>query len=242
MGDHYHVRLAVSDDGSPSRRRRYRAELFTEDLGDADTGWVEIDAIGLRRLLGPAPREEDARAVGTTLFSKCLGPVHDLWERVLGRAKERLQPVRVLVDVTAEVLRDLPFALLRADRVPYYLFRGHSADRPIARYVRIVRYCPPRLLSLDARATGQPLRMLLAAAEPDADAFADYAVDAPQHLLTLARRLKQADGVFDVFMCPPDGQGGPVRLWELTARPGWRWEAAAFEPYSRLTPPRCKRP
>src|SRR5262245_53509514 len=216
MQEHYHVRLAISQYGE-----QFRAELFTEDLGDTEGDLVKADWEDLLRELGPSPTEDDARKVGRELFAQMLGLKlnRGKWTAVLDQARSQGKPLRLLVDATTDAVRDLPFGLLRADDPEYYLFRGQGPDRPPIRFVRILRRCRPRPLVLDPRVAGAPIRVLFAVAEPWSEGAADFAFDAAARLCQLAQVLPET---LDAFVCPPSA-GAALRLHEAVpgAAAGW---------------------
>src|SRR5947209_5130037 len=97
----YHVRLAVSEFGD-----LFRAELFTEDLGDTNgdlfpAQWNELEqwlpylAQGAESL-----PPEGARALGQILFDYLLGKAENAkkWTEVLRHAAQQQRPVRLLID------------------------------------------------------------------------------------------------------------------------------------------------
>ena len=124
----YHVRLAVSQYGE-----QFRAELFTEDLGDTEgdlltelppsiAEWVPYLAQGAD--LPP----DAARQLGKDLFAALLGQPENAkkWAEVLTQAARHKQPIRLLIDATTEAVRDLPYGLLRAARRLVPLPEGRS--------------------------------------------------------------------------------------------------------------------
>ena len=191
----YHVRLAVSQYGD-----QFRAELFTEDLGDTEgdvlselppsiAEWVPFLAQGAD--LPP----DAARQLGKDLFAALLGQAENgkKWTEVLARARAAGQPVRLLIDATTEAVRDLPYGLLCEPNDDWFLFRDGKGN-PV-RFVRILRRCSPRPLTL-----GERPRVLVAVAEPvgaDVPAFG-----APGRLRALCAALR---GSADVFLCGPTG-------------------------------------
>jgi len=146
MPEYYHVRLAISQYGE-----QFRAELFTEDLGDTDGDLLKADWDELLGKLGPAPTEDDARAVGREMFAQMLGLGRNRgkWTAVVAQARDQGKPLRLLVDATTDAVRDLPFGLLRDDEPEHYLFRGAAPGGEAIQFVRILRRCPPKLLHLD---------------------------------------------------------------------------------------------
>ncbi|MBY0512805.1 MAG: CHAT domain-containing protein, partial [Gemmataceae bacterium] len=191
----YHVRLAVSQYGD-----QFRAELFTEDLGDTEGDvlaelppslgeWVPFLAQGAD--LPP----DAARQLGKDLFAALLGQPENAkkWTEVLDRARKAGQPVRLLIDATTDAVRDLPYGLLCEPHDDWFLFRGGKAGT--VRFVRILRRCSPRPLNLGTRP-----RVLVAVAEPvsaDVPAF-----DAPGRLKGLCAALAECA---DVRLVGPDG-------------------------------------
>ncbi len=210
----YHVRLAVSQYGE-----QFRAELFTEDLGDTEGDvmaelppsvgeWVPYLAQGAE--LPP----DSARQLGKELFAALLGQAENAkkWQEVLARAARKNQPIRLLIDATSEAVRDLPFGLLCEPHDDWFLFRGNK--NPVE-FVRILRRCSPRPLKLPERP-----RVLIAVAEPrsaDVPAF-----DAARRLQELVAALH---ATASVVACGPDG----VVALAPNADP------AAFAPYTRTS-------
>src|SRR3954462_11298287 len=94
----YHVRLALSQFGD-----HFRAELFTEDLGDTEGDLVHADWSILEDrwsvfLTGGGDLSSDnARKVGKELFAKLIGGTENRakWQQVLARAKRDGGPVRL---------------------------------------------------------------------------------------------------------------------------------------------------
>lgn len=221
MSAPYHVRLAVSQAGD-----QFRAELFTEDLGDTDGDtlrelppslgeWVPFLAQGAD--LPP----DAARQLGKELFAALLGQVENAkkWTEVLDRAAKAGQPVRLLIDATTDAVRDLPYGLLCEPHDDWFLFR--ASQRRSVRFVRILRRCSPRVLRLGKRPT-----VLIVAAEPVSADVPAY--DAPARLMALCAALKD---VADVNLCGPDGV---KPLADLGA------DAAAFAPFTKATRDTCK--
>src|SRR5215831_14811203 len=97
----YHVRLALSQYGE-----QFRAELFTEDLGDTDGELLKAD--WFKSLdLGPSPTEDDAREVGREMFAQMLGLGRNRskWAAIIAQARDQAKPVRLLVDATTDAVR-----------------------------------------------------------------------------------------------------------------------------------------
>src|SRR3954467_7877230 len=105
----HHVRLAISQYGE-----NFRAELFTEDLGDTEgdlltelppslAEWVPYLAQGAD--LPP----DAARQVGKDLFAALLGQPENAkkWSEILAQSERKGQPIRLLIDATTEAVRDL---------------------------------------------------------------------------------------------------------------------------------------
>ncbi len=191
----YPVRLAVSQHGD-----QFRAELFTEDLGDTEGDvlnelppslgeWVPFLAQGAD--LPP----DAARQLGKDLFAALLGQPENAkkWTEILDRATKAGQAVRLLIDATTESVRDLPYGLLCEPHDDWFLFRAGKSN-PV-RFVRILRRCSPRTLDL-----GDRPRVLLAVAEPtsaDVPAF-----DAAGRLKALCAALQESA---EVVLVGPDG-------------------------------------
>ncbi len=138
----YHVRLSISQYGD-----QFRAELFTEDLGDtegdvmaelpASVGeWVPYLSQGAE--LPP----DSARQLGKELFAALLGQPENAkkWAEVLAQAARKKQSIRLLIDATSEAVRELPFGLLCEPHDDWFLFRG--TKHPVE-FVRILRRCSP---------------------------------------------------------------------------------------------------
>lgn len=190
----YHVRLAVSQYGE-----QFRAELFTEDLGDTEgdlllelpsslTEWAPYLAQG-----GEIPPDA-ARQLGKDLFTALLGQPENAkkWAEVLTQASRNGQPIRLLIDATTEAVRDLPYGLLCEPHDDWYLFRNGN-KLPVA-FVRILRRCSPRALKLPKR-----IRVLIAVAEPHSADVPKF--DAPLRLQKLASLHQD----IDLFICGPNG-------------------------------------
>jgi hypothetical protein len=164
MANPYHIRIAISQ-----YRDRFRAELFTEDLGDTDGDLIDADWSILNEhwsnfLVGGGDLTSDnARRVGKDLFAKLLGGAENAakWRDILRRAERESRSVRILIDASTDEVRNLPFGLLCDSLNNVYLFRPRKGETAI-RFVRIVRRATPRPINLK----GKRLRMLLAVAEP----------------------------------------------------------------------------
>jgi formylglycine-generating enzyme required for sulfatase activity len=217
----YHVRLAVSQYGE-----QFRAELFTEDLGDTEgdllTELPPSIAEWLPYLAQGADLPPDAaRQLGKDLFAALLGQPENAkkWAEVLAQASRKGQPVRLLIDATTEAVRDLPYGLLCEPHDDWFLFRG--GEKLSVGFVRILRRCSPRPLKLNARP-----RVLVAVAEPtsaDIPAFA-----APARLQKLAAAIHKD---VELIICGPHG---PKPLAEITPNPETA-ESASFAPYTHTT-------
>jgi WD40 repeat protein len=212
MQNPYHVRLAISQYGD-----RFRAELFTEDLGDTDgallpADWrTDFDAWLTYLEGGNPPLEETDAHIGATLFGWVFGGGANRvkWAEVLHRLeREDNRPLRLLIDsstlprpgtpdLDADKIHNLPYGLLFDPERDYFLFRPRSGRPPI-RYIRIVRRCTPRLLKLGR--SHWPLRVLVAVAEPNELGFG-----APAELGQLAAGLLALPDSFVVSVCTPDG-------------------------------------
>src|SRR6516165_6052248 len=217
----YHVRLAVSQYGE-----QFRAELFTEDLGDTEgdlltelppsiSEWVPYLAQGAD--LPP----DAARQLGKDLFAALLGQPENAkkWSEVLTQAARNKQPIRLLIDATTEAVRDLPYGLLCEPHDDWFLFReGHKQS---VEFVRILRRCSPRPLKFRDR-----LRVLVAVAEPKSADVPPF--DAPLRLQKLAAAVHQD---VDLFLCGP---AGPKPLAEIAPSPAAA-EPTAYAPYTRTT-------
>lgn len=162
----YHVRLSLSQYGD-----RYKAELFTEDLGDTEGEFLPADWQGMEDWLtylaqGAADLPtESARSMGKELFTLLIrGPENSKkWAEILERLRREKRPLRLLIDAATEHVRDLPYGLLCEPHEDYFLFRSASESHlPPIQFVRILRRCTPKLLDL----TKSPLKILVVAAEP----------------------------------------------------------------------------
>ncbi|HVK11196.1 MAG TPA: CHAT domain-containing protein, partial [Gemmataceae bacterium] len=195
MATPYHVRLAVSQYGE-----QFRAELFTEDLGDTEgdllaelppsiAEWVPYLAQGAD--LPP----DAARQLGKDLFAALLGQPENAkkWAEVLTQAARNKQPIRLLIDATTEAVRDLPYGLLCEPHDDWFLFR--EGRKQSVEFVRILRRCSPRPLKLRDR-----LRVLLAVAEPKSADVPPF--DAVLRLRKLAEALGKD---IDFLVCGPTG-------------------------------------
>lgn len=215
----YHVRLAISQYGE-----QFRAELFTEDLGDTEGDllaelppslgeWVPYLAQGAD--LPP----DAARQLGKDLFAALLGQPENAkkWSEILTQAQRKGQSIRLLIDATTEAVRDLPYGLLCEPHDDWFLFRG--AKRQSVAFVRILRRCSPRPLKL-----GERLKVLLAVAEPRSADVPPFG--AAVQLKALCDALRKD---VDLFLCGPDG---PKPLAELF--PG-EIAPAALAPYTATT-------
>ena len=217
----YHVRLAISQYGE-----QFRAELFTEDLGDTEgdlltelppsiAEWVPYLAQGAD--LPP----DAARQLGKDLFAALLGQPENAkkWAEVLTQAARKDQSIRLLIDATTEAVRDLPYGLLCEPHDDWFLFRG-GKKHPVE-FVRILRRCSPRPLKL-----GDRLRVLVAVAEPKSADVPPF--DASVRLQKLAAALHKD---IDLVVCGPNG---PKPLAEIAPNPE-NADPATFAPYVKTT-------
>jgi WD40 repeat protein len=221
MSTPYHVRLAVSQYGE-----QFRAELFTEDLGDTEgdlltqlppsiAEWIPYLAQGAD--LPP----DAARQLGKDLFAALLGQPENSkkWAEVLTQAARNKQPIRLLIDATTEAVRDLPYGLLCEPHDDWFLFReGHKQS---VEFVRILRRCSPRPLKFRDR-----LRVLVAVAEPKSADVPPF--DAPLRLQKFAAAVHQD---VDLFFCGPMGS---KPLAEIAPNPAAA-DPAAYAPFTRTT-------
>jgi WD40 repeat protein len=242
LRDPYHVRLAISQYGE-----QFRAELFTEDLGDTDgellpADWKEQFDRWMTHLQGGGELRAGADAeVGGQLFEWVFGRGvnRGKWDEILGHlGRQAGRPLRLLIDTSAlttaaapdrdrDRIHNLPYGLLFDPQHSYFLFRP-GAGRPPIQFVRIIRRCTPRLLNL--RPGGKPVRLLLAAAEPHSPDVPPFGCAAL--LRQLAAGLAQLPAAFEPFLCTPSGVQA---LSEAVpgAPPGWTDEL--FEPLSKAT-------
>lgn len=151
----YHVRLAISQYGD-----QLRAELFTEDLGDTNgdllpAKWERLnDDFKSYLAMGATGLPSDtARQAGQELFDYMLGSGENgkKWTEILRQAERQHRPIRVLIDATTDLVRDLPYGLLCDSADDYYLLRP-GPGRPLIRFARILRRCTPRVLDLNKAA------------------------------------------------------------------------------------------
>jgi formylglycine-generating enzyme required for sulfatase activity len=224
MPNPYHVRLAISQYGD-----QFRAELFTEDLGDTDgdllpVKWEVLDEWLPYLSQGAAGLPPDAaRKVGKQLFEYLLGKAENSkkWTEILEQVKRQRRPLRLLIDATTEAVRDLPYGLLCEPHDDYYLLRPAKGHESI-QFLRILRRCTPRTLTL-----GKPIRVLLAAAEPQA---------AEAHRFGCATRLcemaRGMTGTLEVMVCSP---GGVQRVGDVISEPVQDWKPDHFDKFCRLT-------
>jgi WD40 repeat protein len=221
----YHVRLAVSQYGD-----QFRAELFTEDLGDTEgdllpARWDVLDEWLPYLAQGAAGLPPDAaRQVGKQLFAYLLGKAENSkkWAAILEQARRQGRPLRLLIDATTAAVRDLPYGLLCEQHDDYYLFRPGPGHETI-RFVRILRRCTPRSLRLR-----QPARILLAVAEPQGADVPEF--DAARCLCQLARGLAAR---YDVFLCSAEGARAVA---EAVPGPAEQWAPEQLRPFVRTTP------
>jgi hypothetical protein len=234
----YHARLAISQYGD-----RFRAELFTEDLGDTDgellpAAWRESFDRWMHYLQGGGALTSDAElTIGTELFDwLCGGGANRAkWTEVLGRLERDGRPLRLLIDSStvagpdradadADKIHNLPYGLLFDTLRGRFLF-DPAAHGPPIQYVRIVRRCTPRLLSLER--DRWPLRLLLAAAEP-----VGLKVGAPEALRRLLGGLAALSEAFAVSVCAP---GGALPLAEALPGPPGSWGEDGLRRLCRAT-------
>ncbi len=218
MPNPYHVRLAISQYGNG-----FRAELFTEDLGDTDgellpPNWRESFEQWMAYLEGGGKLSaETDEKIGAELFNWLLSGSNRLkWVEVNERLKrESTRPLRLLIDSStlastvnedseADKIHNLPYGLLFDTQSHYFLFRPRSGTN-IRQYVRIVRRSTPRLLNLSR--THWPLHVLVAIAEPRGLEF-----DGKNQLGKLLQGWAKRPDVYAVWVCTPDG---PRPLAEL---------------------------
>jgi WD40 repeat protein len=238
----YHVRLAISQYGE-----QFRAELFTEDLGDTDgdllpADWQQQFDRWMDYLQGGGELRPGADAeVGGQLFEWVFGrgANRGKWDEILGHvAGQPGRPLRLLIDTAAagtaaapdrdrDRIHNLPYGLLFDPRHSYFLFRP-GAGRPPIQFVRIIRRCTPRPLNLHPES--KPVRLLLAAAEPDSPDVPPFGCAG--RLRQLAAGLAHMPAAFEPFLCTP---GGARALGEAApgAPPGWTDEL--FAPVSKAT-------
>jgi|GEM_PF-3439715 len=220
----YHVRLTISQYGE-----QFRAELFTEDLGDTDgdllpVKWEVLDEWLPYLVQGAASLPpEAARKLGQKLFEYVLGQAENSkkWIEILEQAKRQDRPLRLLIDAATDAVRDLPYGLICEPHENYFLFRP-GKGRPPIQFVRILRRCTPRLLWLK-----KPIRILLAAAEPRSPDVPSFGC--ARWLCELARGLADS---FEVSVCAPSG-AQPIR--EAVPGPVDELQPSRFEPLCRTT-------
>jgi WD40 repeat protein len=237
MSNYYHVYLAISQFG----KDHFRAELFTEDRGSTAGELPPVSWKGVEEWFdfleqGAADLEPpSAEDLGKRLFAYLLGKKNQAnlgkWREVVQYVWSLQKPnepvvLRLLIDTSIpdeeteekyDKIHNLPYGLLRDDADNYYLFQTPAANqqRPRIQFVRILRQSTPRPLNL----LRQPLRVLLAAAEPRGKEY-QMAVATPTGeegppgcaalLVQLAGALEGATGpaaqkAFEVSVCAADG-------------------------------------
>jgi hypothetical protein len=237
----YHVRLAISQYGE-----RFRAELFTEDLGDTDgellpTDWQKQVREWIDHLEGGGDLRANFDAeVGGQLFQWVFGGAQSVnrakWAEILKHLERQPgRSLRLLIDTSSlaspaardrdrDNIHSLPYGLLFDPQESYFLFRPGVGRGPI-QFVRIIRRCTPRPLNLHPG--GKPVRVLLAAAEPDSPDVPPFGCAA--QLCRLARGFAELPA-FEAFLCTP---AGARPLGEAVPGAPAAWTAAAFEPFCR---------
>ncbi len=227
MPNPYHVRLAISQYGD-----QFRAELFTEDLGDTEgdllpVAWESLDEWMPFLSQGAASLPPDAaRKLGKELFSALLGKAENSkkWSEILAQAERQGRPLRILIDAATDAVRDLPYGLLCEPHDDYYLLRP-SRNRPTIQFVRILRRCTPQPLRLTANQA--PIRVLLAAAEPRSADVPPF--ECSRWLCELARGIASH---VSVFVCDQDGV---KRLSDVLAGDARTWQPQQLEPFTKTT-------
>jgi hypothetical protein len=230
--------LAISQYGD-----RFRAELFTEDLGDTDgellpadwcdsfTRWMDFLQGG-----GTLAPESDAD-IGGQLFDWLFGSGANRikWAEILARTeRDGGRPVRLLIDSStvagpgadpdADWIHNLPYGLLRDPQRDFFLFRPRPG-KPTIQYVRILRRCTPRLLNLER--VRWPLSVLLAVAEPDG-----YGFGGAGELARLARTLAAHSEALNISISTPEG---PHLLTEALPGPPQAWTTEGLRRLCRTT-------
>jgi WD40 repeat protein len=222
----YHVRLAIS-----RYAQQYRVELFTENLGDTSGEFFSAavweaqddnsDTFREQSFLGwvnwlaesaPDLPQSAADDLGKRLFKHLLGAEALLtkWVEVVKQAEQQGRGLRLLIDA-AEDVPALPYGLLYDAAGGHYLLRAGSVR---VQLVRVLRQCSPRRLNL----IREPLRVLLAAAEPAAAGIP------PVGCAVCLRRLAEAltrSPRYQASLCLADGSRAPVR--EALTEPPERW-------------------
>jgi hypothetical protein len=224
----YQVRLAISGDGE-----RFRAELFTEDLGDTEGDDLPGDGIrqirdGSALMPGHVLSTNVAAEVGGRLFELVLdGEVnHRKWHEILASLEGQSgRSLRLLIDAP---FLDLPFGLLFDPLERYFLFRPRAGHPPI-QFVRTVRYWAPRRLSLNPER--KPVRLLVAAAEPEIPDVPPFGC--PGLLRRLAAGLAGLPEALDLFLCAP---GGARPIGEVVEGAPSQWENEEFAPFCKTSP------
>ena len=142
MPDSYHVRLAISQYGD-----QFRAELFTEDLGDTEgdllpASWEILDEWlpYLGRGRPASPRTRRARSARSCSRPSGQGRERQEVDGDPGAARRQGRPLRLLIDATTDAVRDLPYGLLCEPHDDYFLLRP-----PRRRPGHPVRAHPPPL-------------------------------------------------------------------------------------------------
>jgi hypothetical protein len=227
----YHVRLTISQFGE-----NFRAELFTEDLGDTEgdllpARWEVLDEWMPFLLRGATQLPPDAaRGLGKEVFGALLGGEENSkkWSELLDQAQRQGRPLRLLIDATTEEVRDLPYGLLCEPHDNFFLFR-QAKGRPAIQFVRVLRRCTPRPLDLAAKK--RPIRVLLAAAEPRGADVPEF--QAARWLCALAQGLATLPAeTISFFMLTPKGV---LPLCEAVPGPASSWQPVDFAPFCRTT-------
>jgi WD40 repeat protein len=237
----YRVRLALSQYGE-----QFRAELFTEDLGDTDgellpaeweaklNEWLVWVADG--GTLSPDVVEDVGAQVFRWVFR---GDNLSKWDEVVEHVKRSpLRPIRLFIDTsssgrpgapdrTGDRVHEVPYGLLFDPRKSAFLFRPGPNGPPV-RFVRVIRRSLPRLLSLSPKE--RPVRLLLAAAEPADPDVSPFG--RAEQLSRLADGLAALSPTFQTFVCT---WNGARPLEDVMPGPVESWKPANFEPLCRTT-------
>jgi len=233
MTDPYHVRLSVSLIETEEHKYRFRAELFTEDLGETEGEDHEFDRKEFEQWhswLGSSDLQpENARLLGEKLFYHIFKKQSlnlQKWEEILGHVRAARRPVRLLIDTSTEGGRDLPYGLLRESDRKFYVFQ-QAAGRPPVRFLRIARGGSPRSPRSPG---GAARRVLVVAAEPSGPEAAAF--QGSRWLLELVRCLAAHPEAFAVWLCTP---AGALPLGEALPGPPDGWTPEFLVPYCRAT-------
>jgi WD40 repeat protein len=237
----YHVRLAISQYG-----KQFRAELFTEDLGDTDgvlppAEWeAKFDKWLIRVAEGGTLSPDVVEDVGAQVFQWVFRDDNlGKWDEVVEHVKRpAVRPIRLLIDTSSsgrpgapdsagDKVHQVPYGLLFDPRKNAFLFRPGLNGPPI-RFVRVIRRSLPRLLSLSPKE--KSVRLLLAAAEPADPEVRPFGC--AEQLSRLAAGLAALAPTFETSICT---WNGARPLEDVMPGPVESWKPANFAPLCRTT-------